>query len=164
MLVTLIAAVARNGIIGRDGGLPWSLPDDLKRFKELTTGHHILMGRKTQESIGRPLPRRTNLVLSRGSDHCAPGCETFSDLEQALNQAKSAGESEIFVIGGAAIYEIALPRAQRIHLTRVHADVAGDTRFPPLDEAQWEELSRQEHPADENHAQAFAFTVLGRKS
>ena len=164
MIVSLIAAVARNGVIGRNGALPWSLPDDLRRFRELTTGHHILMGRKTHESIGRPLPGRTNLVLSRSGAYRAPGCQIFSDLDPALARAQAAGENETFVIGGAAIYELALARTQRIYLTRIHAEVTGDTLFPALDEARWKESARTEHPIDESHEQAFALTVLEKKT
>ncbi len=162
MTVSLIVAMSRNGVIGRDGDLPWHLPADLKRFRELTTGHHVIMGRKTHESIGKPLPKRTNVVLSRAADYTADGCTVASDLSVALERAVAAGEGEAFVIGGAGVYERALANADRIYLTRVGADVDGDVRFPPLDEARWSEVSREEHGADERHSYPFAFTVLER--
>ena len=162
MTVSLIAAVARNGVIGRAGALPWKLPADMKRFRELTTGHHIIMGRRTYQSIGRPLPERTNLVLSHAPDFDAPGCAVVSGLASALELARKGGESEAFVIGGRALYELALPRADRLYLTRVDAEVDGDIRFPPFDEAEWREASRQEHAADERHEHPFALTVLER--
>ncbi len=162
MTVSLIAAMALNRTIGCDGGLPWNLPADLKRFRERTTGHVIIMGRKTHESIGRPLPGRTNVVLSRRAGYTAAGCVVARDLDGALEQARDAGETEAFVIGGAAIYEQALAHADRIYLTQVHADVPGDVFFPPLEASTWREVEREEHPADQRHAHRFAFTVLER--
>jgi dihydrofolate reductase len=114
VIVALVAAVAQNGVIGRDGALPWSLPADLRRFRERTTGHHVVMGRKTHASIGRALPGRVNLVLTRQPELVAPGCRAVRDLDEALRIARAAGESEAFVIGGAAVYGLALPLATRI--------------------------------------------------
>lgn len=162
MTVSLIAAVARNGVIGNDGDLPWHLPADLKRFRELTTGHYVLMGRKTHESIGRPLPERTNVVLSRSTTYEAPGCTVAPSIGAALERARAAGETETFVIGGAGVYEAALPRADRLYLTRVATDAPGDVRFPKLNEHVWRETLYEEHPADDRHAHAFAFTLLER--
>jgi dihydrofolate reductase len=161
MTVSAIVAVARNGVIGRDGQLPWRLPDDLRRFRKLTTGHHVIMGRATYESIGRPLPDRENLVLTRSDRYVAPGCTVLHDLDEALEHARSAGDEEAFVIGGAALYALALPRTDRIYLTRIEEDVAGDTTFPPLG-GDWVEVSRERHEADPRHAHAFTFTVLER--
>jgi dihydrofolate reductase len=160
VIVALIAAVAENGVIGRDGALPWSLPADLRRFREITTGHHVVMGRRTHASIGRALPQRTNLVLTRRPELVAPGCRAVRDLDQALQLARQASESEVFVIGGAALYAAALPRATRIYLTRVLAAVDGDVRFPELEPGRWREVSRESRPADERNAHALAFTVL----
>jgi dihydrofolate reductase len=160
VIVALIAAVAENGVIGRDGALPWSLPADLRRFREITTGHHVVMGRRTHASIGRALPQRTNLVLTSRPELVAPGCRVVRDLGEALQVARDAGESEAFVIGGAALYAAALPRATRIYLTRVRAAVDGDVRFPDLDPGRWREVSRQLRPPDERNAHALAFTVL----
>lgn len=163
MTVSLIAAVARNGVIGRDGALPWKLSADLKRFRELTTGHHVIMGRKTHESIGKPLPKRTNVVLSRSSGYTAEGCAVSSGLGEALREAERADEDEAFVIGGAGVYELALPTADRLYLTRVEADVAGDVHFPDLAANVWREVSREEHGADERNEHPFAFLVLERR-
>ena len=162
MKVSLIAAVAQNGVIGRDGDLPWKLPADLRRFRELTTGHHIIMGRKTHASIGRALPQRTNLVLSRRAGYEAPGCTILRSLEAALENAREAAESEVFVIGGAAVYRMALPRADRIYLTEVEAEIDGDVHFPDFEGSKWRTLSSDRHEADEQHLYAFAMKVLER--
>lgn len=134
MLVSIIVAVSENGVIGKDGHLPWHLSQDLKRFKAITSGHHILLGRKNYEDIGRPLPNRTNIVLSRNPEFSAPGCVVAQSLSEGFRIAESAGESELFVIGGANVYAAALPFAKRLYLTRVLADVDGDVRMPPLGE------------------------------
>jgi len=160
VIVALVAAVAENGVIGRDGALPWSLPADLRHFRELTTGHHVVMGRKTHESIGRALPERVNLVLTRQPELVAAGCRAVRDLDEALRIARDADESEAFVIGGAAVYALALPMASRIYLTRVAARVDGDVRFPELDAARWHEVAHELRAPDERNAHALAFTVL----
>jgi dihydrofolate reductase len=160
VIVALVVAVADGGVIGRDGALPWSLPADLKHFRTLTTGHHVVMGRKTHASIGRALPERTNLVLTRHPEQVAPGCRAVATLDEALCVARDAGESVCFVIGGAGVYAQALPLARRLYLTEVHAAVDGDVRFPDLDRARWREVARDERPADERNAHALAFTVL----
>jgi dihydrofolate reductase len=143
--VSLIAAVAANGVIGRDGGLPWRLPEDLKRFRALTLGHHIVMGRKTYESIGRLLPGRTTVIVTRQRDYAVPGAIVARSIEDAL--AQCAGDDEVFVIGGAQIYQAALPIADRLYLTEVMAEVEGDTRFPAFDRQRWRERSREPLPA-----------------
>lgn len=140
--LSLIAAVAANGVIGSDNALPWRLPEDLKRFKALTTGHPVIMGRKTFESIGRPLPGRRNIVISRNEGYKADGCEVATSLSAALNSCR-AGSNEIFVIGGAQIYAEALPQAQRLYLTEIRRDFAGDARFPTFDRHHWQEISRE---------------------
>ena len=162
MSVTLVVAVADNGVIGRDGGLPWHLPDDLAHFKRVTLGKPILMGRRTFESIGRALPGRRNLVLARAETPAmrAAGVEWVPDLATAL--ARCGAEHELCVIGGAAVYAAALPLADRIELTRVHATPEGDVRFPALDAGRWRELGCHGHPADARHAHAFSFTTLQR--
>ena len=160
-LVSIIVAADDHGGIGRDGGLPWHLPADLKRFKALTMGKPIVMGRKTWDSIGRPLPGRRSLVVSRQPGFTAPGAEVFGSLEAAL--AAAAGAPETCVIGGAEIYAQALPRAGIIHLTRVHASAGADTFFPVLDPADWEEIARDDHPADERHACGYSFLTLRRR-
>lgn len=162
MRISLIVAVDRTGVIGRKGTLPWRLPEDLKRFRELTTGHPVIMGRKTHESIGRPLPKRTNIVLSRDANLEISGCVVCADLEAAFDEAREIEDTEAFVIGGARVYQAALPHAARIYLTRVHATVSGDVRLPTIDPEAWRETHREEHPADERHEFAFALTVLDR--
>jgi dihydrofolate reductase len=156
-----VVAMAANGVIGRDGGLPWRLPDDLKRFKAITMGKPILMGRRTFESLGRPLPGRDNLVLTRARDWSAPGCRVVHSLDEALEAAGEA--AEVMVIGGAEIYALAWPRLERLELTEVHAEVEGDTRLDRFDPAEWREVAREHHPADERHALAFSFVTLERR-
>jgi dihydrofolate reductase len=162
MRVSLIAAVASNGVIGRDGGLPWHLPADLARFKALTMGHHLVVGRRTWESIGRPLPGRRMVVVSGGAPELPPGVQRAGSLAGALALAARAGEEEVFVGGGAALFAEALPLADRLYLTRVLAEVPGDVHLPPIDEARWRETSREHHPADERHAYPFVFVTLER--
>ncbi len=149
----------RNRLIGRDGDLPWRLPNDLKHFKQLTVGKTVLMGRKTWTSLGRPLPDRENWVLTRDAQFSAPGARAFTDLDAAL--AAHAG-GELMVIGGAQLYAQTLPLAARIHLTRVDAEVQGDTYFPKLDPAQWREVSVETHAADDRHAHGYSFVELER--
>lgn len=164
MEVTLIAAVASNGVLGRDGEIPWRLPEDLRRFKERTLGHHLVLGRRTWESIGRPLPGRRMVVISRRTGYRAPPEVTVVDsLEAALTLAESAGETEVFVAGGADIYRLALPHADRLLLTELDLEVEGDTFFPPFDATLWREISREEHPPDPDHAFAYRFRTLERR-
>lgn len=158
--VTLVVAMDRCGVIGRAGGLPWRLPDDLKRFKVLTLGKTVIMGRKTFESIGRPLPERRNIVISRRERYNASGVEVASSVAAAL--ALCAGEREVMVIGGAEVYRAALPLANKIELTRVEAEVDGDSRFPPLSMAEWRETAREAHPVDARHVYAMSFCTLQR--
>lgn len=156
-----VVAMARNGVIGRDGGLPWRLPDDLRRFKALTLGKPVLMGRRTFDSLGRPLPGRENIVLTRDPGWSAQGCRVVHSLDEALAVAGDA--AEVMVIGGAEIYRVAWPRLERLELTEVHADVEGDTRLEGFDAAEWREVAREHHPADERHAFAFSFVTLERQ-
>lgn len=160
MRVSLIAAVAENGVIGRDNTLPWRLPADLRHFRRLTLGHPVLLGRRNYESIGRPLPGRTNIVLTRRRGYTAPGCTVVHSLADAL--AAAAGTDELFVAGGAEIYAQALERAQRFYLTRVHAEVPGDTRFPEVDWSRWRETARERHEPDAEHAYSYSFITLER--
>jgi len=161
--ISLIVAVAENGVIGRAGGLPWHLPDDLKRFKALTMGKRVLMGRRTFESIGRPLPGRTSLVLTRSAGWAPPGgVIVMHSVEEAIAAARQGGAGELAVIGGAEVFRLALPLARRIDFTRVHAEVSGDVYFPPLDPREWRETERTEHPADARHAYAMTFCTLER--
>ena len=160
--ISIIVATDERGAIGRDGRLPWRLPNDLQRFKALTMGKPILMGRRTWESIGRPLPGRLNVVISRQAQFGAPGCTVVASLDEALAVANAAPEA--CVIGGAEIYRLALPRAAVIHRTQVHATVAADTFFPTLDVADWDEVAREDHPSDDRHAYAYSFLELRRRA
>jgi len=154
--ITLIVAVADSGVIGRNNALPWHLPEDLKRFKRLTMGKPIVMGRKTFESIGKPLPGRTNIVITRDANYHREGVTVVHGVDGALRAAASV--TEIMVIGGADLFKLFLPRATRVQLTRVHGDVAGDILWPPLD-ATWRIVAREPHAADERHAYAMTFEV-----
>ncbi len=158
--VTLIVAVTSTGVIGRDNRLPWHLPDDLRRFRALTMGKPIVMGRRTFESIGRPLPGRRNIVLSRRATQLPDGVILARDWPAALAAAGDA--PEIMVIGGAEIYALALPWARRVHLTVVEAEIDGDAHLPLLDEREWREIERSVHAADERHAYAMTYRTLER--
>lgn len=160
-MLSLIVAVGENNEIGKDGKMPWHLPADLKHFKALTLGRPVIMGRRTFAAIGKPLPGRRNIVVSRNPKFNAPGCETARSLTDALVLA--AGAKEIMLIGGGELYREALPRAQRIHLTRVHARFDADTFFPPLDSAEWKETAREDHAADERNPFAYSFVMLERR-
>ncbi len=157
MRITIIVATdAANGI-GIDNRLPWKLPEDLAFFKRNTSGHTVLMGRKTYESIGRPLPNRRNLVLSRAPDWQAPGVETVADLQQAIARAAAAGEDELFIIGGGQIYAQALPLAQRVLQTRIEHQFDCDAQFPPLAAQDWQQVSAERHYSEAN-GWHFTFT------
>jgi len=160
MRVSLIVAMSDNRVIGRDGGLPWRLPADLKRFKRLTMGHHVIVGRKTFESIGR-LPGRKSIVLTRQQDYRAAGELVAHDLDEALRSA--AGDDEVFIIGGAEIYQQALHRADRMYVTLVHAQIEGDTRFPAFDANQWRSVDQTRHLADQSNPHDYSFRVLDHK-
>ena len=159
--VSLIAALAANRVIGRGLEIPWRLPADQQRFKRLTMGRPIIMGRKTHASIGRALPGRLNLVVSRDQGYRAPGCEVVASLDAALARA---GDGEAFVIGGSALYEAALPKADRLYLTFVDLAPEGDVLFPPIDRAQWEEIERIEGVVDEKNAHRHTFVTLQRRT
>ena len=160
MRVNLVVAQDRGGVIGRDGALPWKLPRDLQRFREITLGHPVVMGRRTHESIGRPLPGRLNLVLSSNPRFLAPGCVALPSLEAAL--AACAEVPEVMIVGGAALYAAALPLAGRIFLTEVAADAKGDVHFPAFERREWREVARETYPADEKNEFACDFVVLER--
>lgn len=165
MIISLIAAVSENGVIGKDGGIPWRLPADLKLFKRLTMGHHLVVGRKTFASIGKALPGRKMIVLTRQKDYqpegCQPpACRVAHSLSEAIEIARTAGEDEIFIAGGAAVYAQSLPLADRLYLSQVHAEVEGDTFFPPFDPDNWQEELSHHYPAGEKQDFNFTFKVL----
>ena len=162
MRVTIIAAVADNGVIGQGNDIPWRLPEDWRYFKRTTMGHHLIMGRRTWDSIGRPLPGRTTIVVSRGRPELPKGVRLAHSLEQALDFARQAGDDEAFVAGGAEIFRRTLPLADRILLTRVRAEPDGDTTFPHWEPSEWELTSEEIHPADEQHAFSYTFETYDR--
>lgn len=165
MIVSAIAAVSKNGVIGKDNDLPWKLPDDMKFFMETTKGHHVIMGRKNYDSLPakfKPLPNRINMVITRQKDFEAPHCIVLNDVTEAINIAESAGETELFVIGGAEIYKLTMAETDRLYLTEIDAVIDGDTYFPSVDKTQWKEVLRKHHDKDERHAYAFDFVIYDR--
>lgn len=161
MLVSIIVATDERGAIGRDGGLPWRLPDDLRRFKSLTLGKPVVMGRKTWDSIGKPLPGRHNIVITRDAQRAFDGATVVNSLPAAL--AAAGDVQETCIIGGAEIYRLALPHTDLIHLTRVHATLEADTYFPVLVPGEWDEEVLERHPADDRHAFPFSYVVQRRR-
>ena len=167
MRVSIVVAVSENGVIGADGGLPWDLPDDQRFFKRLTEGGCIIMGRLTHASVGRLLPNRTTLIISRNPDLVVDGAHVFTDFGAALDWARAEGQPEVFVVGGTSVYAAALPIADRLYLTRVHARVEGETRMPgPADpeEAGFRLVAEEARAADERHAHPFTFQTWERTS
>lgn len=162
MTISLIAALSRNRVIGKNNGLPWHLPDDMKYFMQTTKGHHVIMGRKNYDSIPekfRPLPNRNNIVVTRQKDLKLDGCLVVNSLQAGVDIAKNADEPELFIIGGSAIYQLGLPLANRLYLTEIDADLQGDTYFPAINRSDWKEISRKHHVADERHAYPFDFVI-----
>lgn len=160
-MISIIVAVAQNGVIGSGNRMPWHIAEDLQRFKAITTGHPVIMGRKTFESLGRPLPNRTNVVITRNPDWKADGVKSVSSLWEAVLLFPK--EEEVFIIGGGEIYRQALPIADKVYLTVIHDDYEGDTCFPALDPAQWQAVSTELHPHGENFPHSFEFTDYIRK-
>ena len=163
MIISIIAAMDENRGIGMNNQLPWHLPADLIRFKRLTMGHHMLVGRKTFQSIGSPLPGRQMVILTRNQDFQAPGCLRAASLEEGLSLARDAGEKEIFVIGGSEVYQEALPMADHLYLTVVHKKAEVDTFFPEFDEAEWLEVCSQDVSADEKNSLPTTFKHFVRR-
>lgn len=164
MIISLIAAVDRNLGIGKDNRLPWHLAEDLKRFKSLTMGHHLIMGRRTFESIGRPLPGRVSIILSRRPEYTLEGVLMARSLADALRIARESGETEVFILGGGDVFAQAMPLASRIYLTRVDVEVDVDTYFPPVNSEDWDERFVSRHPADQKNEYPHAFYILEKKS
>jgi dihydrofolate reductase len=160
-MVTMIAAAAENNALGKDNKLLWHLPDDFKRFKSITTGHHIIMGRKTFESFPKPLPNRTHIIITRQKNYIAEGCITTDSLENAL--AIVPGNQDCFIIGGGQIYKQGIAVADAIDLTRVHTNIDADTFFPEINSKDWELTDSEFHPADEKHAYSFTFETYHRR-
>jgi len=162
MIVSLIVAMDEEGGIGVDNDLPWHLSQDLKHFKRITMGHHLVMGRKTYQSIGQPLPGRTMIILTRNRDFRAQGCHVVHSLESAFDFAASRGEEEVFVIGGSSVFRQALPRADKLYLTRVHARVEADTYFPEFDLSAWELISETHYDAGAGNDYPFTIKYYQR--
>ncbi len=166
MFISLIATLTKNRVIGKNNDLPWHLPDDMKYFMQTTKAHHVIMGRKNYESIPekfRPLPNRTNIVVTRQKDFQAPGCILVNSIEDGIAMARAAGETELFIIGGSEIYALGMPHADLLYLTEIDTTLEGDTWFPSFNKNEWQELSRIQHEADARHAYAFDFVVYRQK-
>ncbi|MDJ0792818.1 MAG: type 3 dihydrofolate reductase [Woeseiaceae bacterium] len=161
-MISLIVAASTNHVIGLQGELPWRLSDDLRRFKEVTIGKPIIMGRKTWDSIGRPLPGRQNIVITRQQGFTAEGCDVAGSVDEALSAAGDA--AEVMVIGGSEVYALFLPAADRLYVTRVHADVEGDAYFPSISDSEWRLADEEHHDADERNEHAFSFQRFERVS
>jgi dihydrofolate reductase len=164
MIIAAIAAIDKNRVIGKAGEIPWYLPADLKYFKRQTLNHHIIMGRKSFQSIGRPLPKRTNIVLTRDPFFAASNCLIARSLDEALQLAREDGEEEAFIIGGGEIYRQALPLLDRLYLTEVETEVeGGDAFFPLIQPENWEVISSERHEPDEKNEHAYTFKLLERR-
>ncbi|MFY8037137.1 MAG: dihydrofolate reductase [Cyclobacteriaceae bacterium] len=162
MIISLIAARTQNGVIGKNNDLPWHLPDDMKYFMQTTSSHYVVMGRKNYDSIPekfRPLPNRTNIVVTRQVGFSAPKCTVVHTLTDAITLAEKNNQQELFIIGGSEIYQLAMPYASRLYLTEIQTELEGDTFFPSFDKTEWRETSRKHHPADERHRFAFDFVI-----
>lgn len=166
--LALVVAVARNGVIGEHNGLPWKLPSELRRFREITVGHPCIMGRKTWEGIGKPLKNRNNIVLTRGAPILVEGVVSVRTLEQAIATASACAETrgarEIMIIGGGEVYLQTLPMASRVYFTRVDMDAAGDTHFPDLDPEDWVEVAREDHAPGPGDSCSYVLTTLDRRA
>ena len=164
MIKSIMVARSDNRVIGKDNDLVWHMPADLKYFKETTMGHYAIMGRKTYEAVDKPLPGRTNVIITRQPDYHREGCIVVHSLEEALALGKDNGQQEVFILGGSQIYELTLEQdlADRIYLTEIKAEFEGDSYFPELDAAKWKEAKREEHEPDEKNPHPYAFVVLER--
>ncbi len=163
MLISAIAAIAENRVIGKEEGIPWYLPDDLKWFKKNTLGKHLIMGRNTYESLGKPLPKRTNIIVTRDLFYVSSGALVVHSVEEGLELALNNGEEEVFIAGGGQIYQHSMPLWDRFYLTEVHASIEGDTLFPEWDKSLWIESFCEYHEADDRHDFPFTFKILERK-
>jgi dihydrofolate reductase len=160
----MIAAMGKNRVIGKNNDMPWHLPADLQHFKKTTLGCPIIMGRKTYDSIGRPLPGRLNIILSRNENLTIEGCSVVNSLESAINLAKETDASEIFITGGAHLYDKFLENADRLYLTLIDENFEGDTYFPDYNRLMWQEITRENHQADEKNPHAYSFVTLDRSN
>jgi dihydrofolate reductase len=162
MIISVIVATANNLVIGKDNQIPWYLPADLKYFKKTTLNHHILMGRKVYESIGKALPKRTNVIITRNPFYIASNCITVHSLEEGIELAKANGEKELFIIGGGQIYDIAMPYADKLYWTTVDLDVEGDVYFPKINIENWRMISEENHEKDDKNEYNYSFLIFER--
>ncbi len=163
MIVSIIVAKAENNVIGKDNQLIWHLPEDMKFFRKMTTGHHVAMGRKTFESLGKPLSNRINYVITRNKSYDQEGVIVVYDIEEAIEKARLKGADELFILGGGEIYRQSLALADRLVITEVKTTVEGDTYFPEFEKSDWKEVSRDEHPSDDRHAYDYAFVIYEKQ-
>jgi dihydrofolate reductase len=164
MTLSLIVIVSSNNVIGRDNKLPWHMPADLKRFKNLTMGHHVLMGRRTFDEIRKPLPGRVNVIITRDPHFAAEGVALSRSIDEAINKAEAAGDLEVFLIGGGEIFNQVMHRADRMYMTRIHADIEGDTYFPDFDDVnEWKLIEAEHFEADEKNAYPYSFLTYERR-
>lgn len=163
MIISAIWAQSKNGVIGVNNQIPWHLPDDLKFFKRTTLGHHIITGRKNYESVGKPLPGRTNVIVTRNRGYAVSGCPVVHSVEDALSLAHKAGEEEVFIVGGGEIYKAALPYLQKLYMTLIDTEIEGDVYFPEIDWTKWDIIGQEDHPVDERHKFSFSFKVFEPK-
>lgn len=159
MTVIIVVAIAENYAIGKNNQLLWHMPADLKHFKQITSGHTVIMGRKTYDSVGKPLPNRRNIIITR-QDITIPGCEVVKSVDEALELCLS--EEEVFIVGGAEIYKLAMDKTDRIYLTIIHHSFDADSFFPEIDYLEWKEVSKEDYPADEKHKYSYSFITLER--
>lgn len=160
MIISAIWAQTKNGVIGKNNRIPWHLPDDLKYFKRTTLGHHVITGRKNFESVGKPLPGRTNIIVTRNRDYAISLCPVVHSVEEALSLAFEEGEKEVFIVGGGEIYRAALPYLHRLYMTLIDTELEGDVYFPEINWSKWAIIGQEDHPADEKHQYSFSFKVF----
>lgn len=163
MIISAIVAASQNGIIGIDNQIPWHLPADLKYFRKITSGHHVMMGRKCFESIGKPLPGRTNLVLTRNLDYSSEGIKIIHSVDEGIQLAKANGEEELFIIGGADVYKATLGLIDKLYFNTVHANFEGDTHWPEMDWKSWRLISTEFHEPDEKNFYPYSFSVFEKR-
>jgi len=163
MIISAIVAASKNWVIGKNNEIPWYIPNDLRYFRRMTLGHHIILGRKNYESIGKPLPKRTNLIVTRDTNFEAPGCLVVHSVEEAIAIAKKNKEEELMICGGGQIYAQTMPLVEKLYFTEIEAVVDGDVYFPEIDESEWDLISTERNQADDRHEYGYNFMIYERK-